>query len=706
MFLSKINTLFIAFLVLGVTLLSCDDDDNTPEVGTGELSIFETADNADNFTILSQAIQDAGLEGTLDGSGPFTVFAPTDDAFNALPDGLLESLTSEDLAQILQFHVLSGAIASGDLQATQDVESLLGELLLVESGNGVVVNGSANVVAPDINASNGVVHAIDEVLLPAGFRDANIIDQARDLGNFETLLTALDNTGLTTTIKYKGDFTVFAPTDAAFNALPDGLLSSLSTEELAQILQYHVLSGEVFAGDLQPQQSPESLTGEPLFISSENGTVNINSNADVATADVDVSNGVIHAVDNVLLPDAFGTLVDAAQKRFNLQTLVQAVVDAGLADDLASEGPFTVFAPTDEAFNALPAGTLESLSNEELVQTLQFHVVPAGIPSGSLEATQDVESLLGELLLVETGDGVTVNASASVVTADIEPSNGFIHTIDEVLMPRGIRTPNVVDQAIEAGNFQTLVSAVSDAGLTTTLKYKSEFTVFAPTDAAFGALPAGTLESLSTSDLAQILQYHVLSGEVASGDLAPEQAPESLTGEPIFITAAGGEVTVNENASVILPDLDVSNGIVHAVDNVLLPDAFGTVVDIAAKRFNLTTLVGALTQANLVDDLSADGPFTVFAPTNAAFDELSSTPTGQELENTLLFHVIPSAVLSTDLDATQTVETLNGDSVEITVSDTDGTVTVDGNAVVQTADLEGTNGFVHIVDGVLTPPEN
>jgi len=711
MYLSKFNKLIIALLTVGVVLLSCDDDNNnTPEVGNGDLTIFETANNSDNFSILSQALQDAGLEETFsENNGPFTVFAPTDDAFNALPDGLLEGLSAEELAQILQFHVINGSVASGDLQASQDVASLLGEELLVESNGGVTVNASANVVTADINASNGVIHAVDEVLLPAGFREPNIIDQARELGNFETLLGALEDTDLTTIVKYKGDFTVFAPSDAAFNNLPDGLLGSLSTEELAEVLQYHLLSGEIFAGDLSPEQTPESLTGEQLFISSENGNVNVNGNANVTTADVDVSNGIIHALDNVLLPDNFGNLINAAQKRFNLRTLTQAVVDAGLADDLSGEGPFTVFAPTDNAFNALPAGTLDNLSTDQLATILQFHVVADGIPSGNLEATQDVPSLLGELLLVESSDGVAVNASANVVTADIDPSNGYIHTIDEVLLPKSIRLalgqPNIIDQAEELGNFETLLGAVEQAGLRTTLKYTGDFTIFAPSDAAFNALPNGLLESLTTDQLAQILLYHGIQGEIFAGDLLAEQAPVTLNGEPLFITAESGNVTVNENSSVTTADVDVTNGVIHAVDNVLLPDAFGTVIDIVGKRFNLTTLVGALSDANLIDDLSGEGPFTVFAPTNAAFDALSSIPSGQDLENTLLFHVIPSAVLSGDLEASQTVETLNGDTVEITVSG-DGAVEIDGSAVVQTADLEGTNGVVHIIDGVLTPPNN
>ncbi|RNC80077.1 MAG: fasciclin domain-containing protein [Balneola sp.] len=568
----KLNIYFLPLLVSVFVLFTACSDSNSSDPETDE-TIFGIASTNNDFNTLSQAIIDAGLQSTLEGAGPFTVFAPTDAAFDKLPDGLLGDLTDEQLAEILQYHVISGSdIASSQLQATQDVETLQGEKILIEAANGVLVNNFSSVVNADIEASNGVIHAIDEVLLPEGLREANIVDRAKELSIFTSLVGAVEDAGLTTTLQFKGDFTVFAPTDNAFSELPSGLLESLTTEQLAEILQYHVLSGEVFAANLQAEQSPASLTEESIFVTKSGEEVSVNQ-ASVVTADVDVTNGVIHAIDQVILPDAYGTVVDAAAKRYFFSTLVEQVINAELADDLSNtSASFTLFAPTNEAFAKLPEGLLTSLTKEQLIEILSYHVIPA---------------------------------------------------------------------------------------------------------------------------------------EVKAGDLSAEQAPEALAGGEVFVTKSEvGTVMVNANAEVIEADVDVNNGVIHAINEVILPDNFVDVVGIASKRFDLTTLVGAVTDAQLVEALSAttnDG-FTVFAPVNSAFGELDAIPTGDALVDVLQYHVIPSKVLSGDLQATQTVETLNGDTVTITVEN--GVVSINGSTVVTTADLEGTNGVVHIIDEVLLPPAN
>jgi len=708
----KLSKHFLVLLSFLVIFAACDDDDDPtgPETPADQ-TIAELAESNENLTVLFQALQDANLAETLNGAGPFTVFAPTDDAFNALPPDVLSSLSNDELAQILSFHVVADAeIASTDLAPTQDVTSLLGEPLLVESDGGVTVNNTANVQQADVEASNGIVHVIDEVLLPSGFRDANIVDQAVELGSFTTLVDALDQTGLTTTLLYKGDFTVFAPTDDAFNSLPAGTLENLTVEQLTEILTYHVIPSEVFAGDLSTEQAVETLSGETVFITKdESGTVTINNGSTVVTADVDVSNGVIHAVDQVLLPDSFANVEANISKRFNLSTLSGAIETAGLQAALQDgQTEFTIFAPLNSAFADLPAGTLESLTTDQLADILSFHVIAGNtILAEDLAETQDVESLLGEDLLVETdGSQVTVNNSAIVETANIEGTNGVIHIIDGVLLPRGFRDANIVDQAIELGSFATLVDAVDQVGLTTTLQFKGDFTVFAPTDQAFANLPAGTLESLTDEQLTDILTYHVLPSEVFAMDLNSEQTVAALNGDSLFITKDGsGTVTINNGSTVVTADVDVSNGVIHAIDGVLLPDSFNTVTGIVGKRYTLSTLSGALESAALDDDLNAaDGTFTLFAPTNAAFDALSSIPSGSELESVLLYHVLDSIVLSGDLSASQTVTTLNGADITITVEN--NVVSINGEATVTIADIEGTNGVVHVIDAVLIPPSN
>lgn len=575
--LSKLGTkafmLFSALLVVG--LVGCGDDDNDGGMGTNdEMNIVETAQSNDDLSILAGAIGDAGLVGTLESGGPFTVFAPTDAAFNELPDGTLEGLSQDELAQILTFHVVEGEIFSGDLQASQDVETVQGEQLLVTSEGGTVtVNGSSVVATADVEASNGVIYVVDEVLLPQAFREPNIVDQAEDLGNFTALTGALEQTGLTTTLQYLGPFTVFAPTDAAFNNLPAGLLEQLSSDEIAEILQYHVLSGTTLSGDLAAEQAVASLTEEELFITA-NGGVTVNGSSNVQTADVEVSNGVIHAVDEVLLPDAYGTVVDAAAKRYFFSTLVQAVTDAGLVDALSDpDATLTVFAPTDEAFANLPDGLLASLSTDQLTRILQYHVLGTEVFAGDLQPEQSPESLLGEDLYITVGDdGAFINGSSEIITTDVDVNNGVIHAINEVLIPNEFL--NIVQIAQKDYNLTSLVTALSDAGLVSTLEGDGPFTVFAPTNDAFEAA-SDLIATLSESEVAEVLQYHAAAQELLSGDLSDGQTITTVQGEDITVNIDGeGNVTLNGSVNVIDVDRQGTNGTVHIIDGVLVPPSF------------------------------------------------------------------------------------------------------------------------------------
>lgn len=705
------NVLSVLLIMALLFTTSCDDSTsdgpNNPTI-EGEQTITEVTQINEAYTTLGEAIAAANLSDALNGEGPFTIFAPTDAAFEALGEETLASLSNEELAKILQFHVVEGAITSGDLASTQDVTTLLGEEILVSTGGGVTVNNRAGVVAADFMASNGVIHAIDQVLLPKDFRDANIVDVAEDLGSFTTLAGALTNVGLETTFQFTGDYTVFAPTDDAFAALPEGLLAGLTTDQLTEVLSYHVLPDVIPSSAITENINVETLNGDPVFIEIDSeSNLLLNNGAEVVTADVEASNGIIHAINKVILPDAYGTIVDAASKRYELETLVNAVVTASLVDALSdSEASLTVFAPTEEAFAKLPAGLLESLTVEQLTEILQYHVVPTAVASTDLASSQNVETLNGEEIYVTAEGGVSVNQSANVVTADIVTQNGIIHTIDEVLLPAGYRDANIIDKANELGIFTTLTDAVETAGLTSTLKYTGDYTVFAPTDDAFSKLPAGLLASLSTEQLTNILTYHLIGAEVFADDLTEKQQPASLFGEELFVTKTDGTVKVNNSATVVTADVDVSNGVVHAVDEVLLPNEFLNIVQIASKSYDLTTLVQLVSDQGLVLTLEGDGPFTLFAPVDTAFAAISETLAGltsEQVTEVLTYHVVASKALSGDLSDEQVIETFQGENITVAIDD-EGNVTLNGTVNVITVDLEGTNGVIHLIDGVLLPP--
>lgn len=265
--------------------------------------------------------------------------------------------------------------------------------------------------------------------------------------------------------------------------------------------------------------------------------------------------------------------------------------------------------------------------------------------------------------------------------------------------------PSITEIASINAQFSTLTGALQSAGLDAVLDGDGEFTVFAPTNDAFSALPAGTLESLSNEQLEAVLLYHVLGTGVLSGQLGAQQAVTSLQGGDIFITAGNDGVFVNGSASVTSADIEARNGVIHAIDAVILPDAFGNIVDNASKRYFLSALVDAVVAADLAGALTADGPFTVFAPTNDAFNAIESVAAGltaQELANILLYHVVQGEVLSGDLQPTQQVPSLNGNPLTIEVSG--GTATINGSSTVTTVDIQGTNGVIHVIDQVLLPP--
>jgi transforming growth factor-beta-induced protein len=630
------NKLLALVLIPLLTLslfTACGDDDSGVTDGDELLNIVETAQEDGRFTTLVGLIQDADLADALS-SDELTVFAPTDAAFEELFEVVDPStLTTEDIAAILTYHVTEGAIASGDLQAQQDVEMLNGELTLVQSSAaGVVVNGSSNVVVADVEATNGVIHAVDEVLLPEEFRVAvegpSLVEIAEDAGNFTTLLDLVEQGGLTTTLQFLGPYTTFAPTDAAFEALFAEIDPATLTEEQVEfILTYHVIIGApILSTDLQAQQTVTAANDEALYITSGQEGVVVNGSANVGPADLEASNGVVHVVDQVLLPNAFLNAVQVAQKNYNFTTLVDLIVQANLVDAVATS-EITVFAPTNDAFDALFAevdpGTL---TPDQVENILLYHtIIGSTVLSTDLAAEQTVESGSTEnLFITADSEGVVVNGNSSVVTPDVEATNGVIHAVDTVLLPNAFL--NTAEVAQKNYNFTTLVDLLVQADLVDAVA-NNEITVFAPTNDAFDALFAEVdPATLTTAQIENILLYHTIIGStILSTDLAAEQTVESGSTEALYVTAGEGGVSVNASSAVVTPDVESANGVIHAIDSVLLPNAFLDVTGIASKNYNLTTLVGLLADNDLVGTLQGDGPFTVFAPTNAAFEAIDAT---------------------------------------------------------------------------------
>ena len=541
----------------------------TPEPQPQTIVDIAVADG--RFSTLVTALQAAGLVDTLKGDGPFTVFAPTDEAFAKLPAGTVEALLADipALTDILLYHVANGKALAADVVGLSTVDTLNGIPVKVTVTDGKVFLNESQVVITDIAEDNGVIHVIDSVLLPP----KDIVDIAVEDGRFTTLAAALQAAGLVETLKGEGPFTVFAPTDEAFAKLPEGTVEALLADipALTDILLYHVAEGRQFTADVVKLDKIATAQGKSATISLMDGAAKIDG-AQIVLTDILAANGVIHVIDSVILPPK--DIVETAVADGRFTTLVAAVQAAGLVDTLKSEGPFTVFAPTDDAFAKLPEGTVAELLKPENLESLQnillYHVVPGSVKAEQVVTLENAETALGPKVSIKVEEGKVFVNDAEVIITDIQTYNGVIHVIDSVILP----PKDIVDIAVADGRFTTLAAALEAAGLVETLKGTGPFTVFAPTDDAFAKLPAGTVEELLKPEkleaLKNILLYHVVEGRVRADAVVSLESAKTVLGQDLVIKIEDGKVYIND-AQVIITDIEALNGVIHVIDTVLLP---------------------------------------------------------------------------------------------------------------------------------------
>ena len=750
------------FSLVGAAIVACAAaSDSSRRRPPALKNIVQTAEDTPQLSSLVGALAKANLVGALSSDGPFTVFAPTNDAFKAIQD-TVDGLTMQQLTEVLEYHVIVNVEAkSTDLSNNQKLQPLFfGHQLSVDLSNGVKIRGETNTVTvttADVLCSNGVVHIVNAVLVPNSLR--TIVDLAVASPMLSSLVGALQKANLVEALSGPGPFTVFAPTNAAFAAI-SSVVDGLTLDQLTEILEYHVVSGVAAnAADLRNKQ-----VLSPLF-SDHKLTVNLprhggvqiigeTNTVNVVVADQGCSNGVIHIVDAVIVP-RYLSIVETALAQPSLSTLVSALGTANLVDALSGPGPFTVFAPTNAAFAAI-SSLVDGLTTEQLTDLLKAHVLSSEIDVSQVSAQMwgPAKETLFEGHSVSffkrfyKEDNRPRNAvfkvksettTAFVTVADVLCSNGIVHIVDTVLVPNvplasiAVTAANWVGSGRNAVRLSSLVGALGQANLVDALSGEGPLTVFAPTDAAFGAI-SQIVGSLTMEQLAEILEYHVISGVAAkAADLTNGEVLQPLfAGHALTVELAGRNVNIKAEGNTVqvtMADRLCTNGVVHVVDAVLLPNIPLTTMNIvqtAQSVPDLSSLVGAVVSAGLVNTLSGPGPFTVFAPTNAAFDAISQVVAGlttQQLVDVLENHVLSGAFQATDLTPGGFLLPLfKGHSLSVDLSKScagDGTYcrpcAGSGNfcevkimsetvsAMITIGDIKCTNGVVHVVDAVLVP---
>lgn len=587
-------TKLLMFSLVFFGLTSCSDDDDAAQVIENEPTTFEIIADSPDHTVLEEALIDNGLDQALN-DGTYTVFAPTDEAFGNVD---ISALSAEQLNNILLNHVVEGAAESADLSnsylETLATESISGNgnnlSLYVNVDAGVMLNGVSSVTTADRSASNGVVHIVDAVIPIPDITTFAVADP-----NFENLVAALtreDQPDFVSTLsatESPAPFTVFAPTNNAFAQLLESTefetLADVPTDLLTEILNYHVIT-EAYVSSSDLTSGDVSTLGGDITIDAENTTItDANGRTiQIQVTDVNTANGVIHAIDMVILPEMETTpsTFEIIANSPDHTVLEQLLVETGL-DQALNDGTYTVFAPTDDAFSEIDASTL---SEEELTNILLNHVADETLMSSDLMtdyySTLATETFTGNdnniSLYVNTEDGVSLNGMSNVSTADIEASNGVVHVVDGVLT-----IPDITTFAIADPNFSTLVDALTRADQPDFVEILSSFdtsvpfTVFAPTNQAFTdllvELELNSLDDIETDLLTSTLNTHVIAEANVTSEMLPNGEVETL-GEVITIDAGSATITDINNRSIqiIVTDVQAGNGIVHAVDTVILPD--------------------------------------------------------------------------------------------------------------------------------------
>jgi len=564
----------------------------------------------------------------LEDLGPFTVFAPTDEAFTlmgpALALSLLQPENKEALLQFVQYHLAYTMYKSDEMELGTKITTLLaGHDVEVTSLVPTRLNVYARLSSPNQPATNGVVHIIDQVLVPSGFEfpapEFNLVQLPGQADYLSFFRRALSAAGAESTLTQDGqDFTVFAPTDEAFEAMGPGVATSLllvaNRAKLRTLLFYHVLLGRQKSTTLQPAQNLRSMEGAELQVTMITPHLKLNSGATLISRDVPATNGLLNVVNKVMVPPEYlypdQTIASIVSRSPDLSFMYEALQAADMLESMSEQGPVTLLAPTNAAWESLGMGYARTLllpsSRSRLVQILRYHVLVGTKRSSAVSTGDLVQTLAMGTLQIRSVSPFMVDTARSS-TQDVPCTDGIAHIVDKVLMPEKFVFPerDAWGLLMAEPSLMRFRNALANNGLDHYLASDpaasaGPVTIFAPTDAAFEALGDFTLDTLfdRPNELLPLLKYHIVQHQVDSTMLTYSSEISTLEGRKIDVTPWTDQgwlgvvhdrftdpPTVNKEAKLILPDCLVTNGMVHIIDKVLMPTGYDPPVSTTKWRY-------------------------------------------------------------------------------------------------------------------------
>uniref|UniRef100_A0A4W6BMH3 Transforming growth factor-beta-induced protein ig-h3 n=1 Tax=Lates calcarifer TaxID=8187 RepID=A0A4W6BMH3_LATCA len=495
----------------------------------------------------------AKLREEIEGPGSFTFFAPSNEAWAALPTEILDALVSNvniELLNALHYHMVNRRLTSEELRHGSSFASMYQDfhVHIHHYSNGIVTVNCARLIKPDQHATNGIVHVVDRVITAVSNNVHTLIDVDEDL---ETLRTAIAATGLTAMLEEEGQYTIFAPTDEAFEKIPQETLNRILGDPVAlkDLLNYHILKHMHCAESIVSGTPMETLQGTVLEVGCDGDQMTLNGKAIITKKDQLGTNGVIHYINELLIPDSAKTLLELAEGSA-VATATKLFVEAGLSPHLTGSEPLTMLAPLNDAFKGsvtMTPGIKKLMTN---------HIVKEQLSSKALYHGQELETLGGLKLRVFVYRNSLCIENACIAAHDKTGRYASMFTVDKVLAPP---MGTIMDVLKADDRFSLLVGAIQTAGITELLNQQGALTFFAPTNDAFNKI-----------SFTCVLRYHLGEGMLVSGGVGSHTRVQPLQGEKLELGVRNYTVYVNK-VPVADADLMATNGVVHAINSIIRP---------------------------------------------------------------------------------------------------------------------------------------
>ncbi|XP_059202935.1 transforming growth factor-beta-induced protein ig-h3 [Centropristis striata] len=509
----------------------------------------------------------AQLKEEIEGPGSFTFFAPSNEAWAALPTEILDALVSNvniELLNALHYHMVNRRLTSEELKHGSSFASMYQDfhVHIHHYPNGIVTVNCARLVKPDQHATNGIVHVVDRVITAISNNVHTLLDVDDDL---ETLRTAMTAAGLSPMLETDGQYTIFAPTNEAFEKIPQETLNRILGDPVAlkDMLNYHILKNMQCAESIVSGTPMETLQGTVLEVGCDGDQMTLNGKAIITKKDQLGTNGVIHYISELLIPDSAKVLLELAEDS-SVAMATKLFVDAGLSPHLTGSEALTLLAPLDEAFRGS-----DMRMTPDMKKLMTNHILKQQLSSNSLYHGQELETLGGLKLRVFVYRDNLCIENACIAAHDKTGRYATMFTVDKVLTPP---MGTLMDVLKADDRFSMLVGAIQTAGMTELLNQPGALTFFAPTNDAFNALPRAELNRLlrDSVQLTAMLKYHLGDGMLVSGGVGSHTRFKPQQGERLEMGVRNFTVYVNR-IPVAAADLMATNGVVHGVNSIIKP---------------------------------------------------------------------------------------------------------------------------------------